>query len=124
MCTAFEEYFANYVVHRGSHIVLVTRGHKYDEFCLRQLLGKNPAYLGMIGSQRRTRAVFDDLAREGVDKAWLSKIYAPIGLDIGAQTPEEIAVSILSEMILFRRGGRGGSLRGRREGGHPEDSCP
>ena len=111
ICEPFDRFFQNYHVHRGSHIVLVTRGHKYDELCLRQLLGQNPAYLGMIGSRRRTRAVFDDLVREGVDRAWLNTLFAPVGLDIGALTPEEIAVSVLAEMISRRRGGQGRSLR-------------
>jgi len=121
-CQPFEEFFANYAVHPGSHVVLVTRGHKHDEVCLRQLVKKaRPAYLGMIGSRRRCRAVLQELGEEGVDSAWLAGIYAPIGLDIGAQTPEEIAVAILAEIILARRGGRGGSLRGgeNRLGGSP-----
>jgi xanthine dehydrogenase accessory factor len=124
VCRPFEQFFADYPVHRGSHVVLVTRGHKYDELCLRQLLGKRPAYLGMIGSRRRTRAVLEELAGEGVDRVWLNQIFAPVGLAIGALTPEEIAVSILAEMILLRRGGKGGSLRAPREGGLPEESSP
>jgi xanthine dehydrogenase accessory factor len=111
VCQDFGQFFAEYCVHPGSHVVLVTRGHKLDEDCLRSLLGRTVAYLGMIGSRRRTRAVLEELLSEGVDAEWLARIYAPIGLNIGALTPEEIAVSILSEMILFRRGGTGGSLR-------------
>lgn len=116
VCQDFGQFFAAYTEHPGSHVVLVTRGHKLDEDCLRSLLGRNVAYLGMIGSRRRTRAVLDELRSEGVDAEWLARIYAPIGLNIGALTPEEIAISILSEMILFRRGGTGGSLRGSGKG--------
>lgn len=112
VCRPFEEFFADYPLHEGSHIVLVTRGHKLDENCLRSLVGRPaPNYLGMIGSRRRTRAVLEELRQEGVDQHWLDGIYAPIGLNIGALTPEEIAISILSEMISHRRGGGGGSLR-------------
>lgn len=116
VCQDFERFFAEYAVHPGSHVVLVTRGHKLDEDCLRGLVGRAVPYLGMIGSRRRTRAVLDELRSEGVSPDWLARIYAPVGLNIGALTPEEIAVSILSEMILFRRGGTGGSLRGSGKG--------
>lgn len=116
VCRDFGAFFAEYTVHPGSHVVLVTRGHKLDEDCLRSLIGRQVPYLGMIGSRRRTRAVLGELRSEGVDRDWLARIYAPIGLNIGALTPEEIAISILSEMILFRRGGTGGSLRGSGKG--------
>lgn len=115
VCTELASFFQDYVVHAGSHVVLVTRGHKHDEECLRQLAGRRPAYLGMIGSRRRARAVFEDLQQEGIESSWLDMIYSPVGLDLGALTPEEIAVSILSEMILLRRGGNGGSLGRLRE---------
>lgn len=111
VCQDFGDFFAGYAVHRHSHIVLVTRGHKLDEDCLRALVGREAFYVGMIGSRRRTRAVLDELSAEGVNSDWLARIYAPVGLNIGALTPEEISISILSEMILLRRGGGGGSLR-------------
>jgi len=117
VCRSFVDFFADYSLHGGSHIVLVTRGHKLDEDCLRSLIGRPaPYYLGMIGSRRRTRAVLDELLLEGVEREWLSRIYAPIGLNIGALTPEEIAISILSEMISIRRGGGVGSLRASGKG--------
>ncbi len=111
VCQDFGDFFSAYPVHQRSHIVLVTRGHKLDEDCLRALVGRQAFYIGMIGSRRRTRAVLDELRAEGVNPDWLERIYAPIGLNIGALTPEEIGISILSEMILLRRGGKGGSLR-------------
>lgn len=123
VCRDFGAFFAEYVVHPGSHVVLVTRGHKLDEDCLRSLLGRSLFYLGMIGSRRRTRAVLDELRSEGVDSDWLARIYAPIGLNIGALTPEEIAISILSEMILLRRGGAGGSLRASGKGPSQAESA-
>ncbi|MBS2039978.1 XdhC family protein [bacterium] len=125
VCQDFGAFFSALVLHRLSHVVLVTRGHKLDEVCLRALIERPaPFYLGMIGSRRRTRAVLDELRAEGVDDHWLAKIYAPIGLNIGALTPEEISISILSEMILIRRGGRGGSLRGSGKGPYQAKAAP
>lgn len=98
-----------------SHLVLVTRGHKYDFEALRDvLLGPAlPAYVGMVGSRRRVRAALEQLAREGVSRERLRRVYAPVGLDVGAETPEEIAVSIAAEIVRVRRGGTGVSLRDR-----------
>jgi len=96
-----------------SHVVLVTRGHRYDYDCLRALTrgGMKPAYVGMIGSRRRVRAAFEALAAEGFGTEDLCDVFAPIGLDIGAETPEEIAVAIAAEIVLARRGGSGRPLR-------------
>ncbi|WP_164731139.1 XdhC family protein [Anoxybacter fermentans] len=86
-------------------VVIVTRGHKYDRICLEKLAGKKLAYIGMIGSRRRVRELFSELIKEGVDSEWLSKVHAPIGLDIGAETPAEIGVSIMAEIIqIWRKG--------------------
>lgn len=111
VCQDFAHAFRDYPWGQLSHAVLVTRGHKHDEECLRQLIGMDLGYVGMIGSRRRTRAVLDELAAEGVSAEWLQRIYAPIGVDIGAQTPEEISVAILGEMIKIRRGGKARSMR-------------
>ena len=91
----------------ATHVVIVTRGHKHDEICLRQVIGRPVRYLGMIGSRRRTTTIREHLRREGVEPTLLHRVHAPIGLDIGALTPEEIAVSIVAEMVLVRRGGTG-----------------
>ncbi len=91
-------------------VAIVTRGHKQDEDCLRAALSANPNYIGMIGSKRRTNIVLEKLREEGVDSAQLKKVRAPIGLDIGAVSPEEVALAILAEIIAERRGGQGGSL--------------
>lgn len=114
ICRGFTEVFRELEAGPRTHVVLVTRGHKHDEDCLRQLLDKEPAYIGMIGSRRRTKAVFTELEAEGIDPAWLDRVHAPIGVDLGAETPEEIAVSILGELIALRRGGRAPSLSLRR----------
>lgn len=87
----------------NTSVVLVTRGHKHDQDCLRLMAGERLDYLGMIGSQRRIEAVYADLVAEGVSLQALRSVFAPIGLEIGAQTPAEIAVSILAQMIKVRR---------------------
>lgn len=99
----------------ATHLVLVTRGHKYDYEVLRDVLRRpvRPAYIGMVGSRRRVRAALEQLAREGIAPERLREVYAPIGLDIGAETPAEIAVAIAAELVRLRRGGSGESLRDR-----------
>jgi xanthine dehydrogenase accessory factor len=94
----------------GVSIAIVTRGHKQDEDCLRAALAANPDYVGMIGSKRRTNIVLDKLREEGFAADKLRKVRAPIGLDIGAVSPEEVALAILAEIVAERRGGKGGSL--------------
>jgi len=80
-------------------VVIVTRGHQYDEACLKSVLGSNAIYLGMIGSRRRVLSVFKKLESEGVSERELQRVHAPIGLKIGARSPQEIAVAILAEII-------------------------
>ena len=108
----FRDPFADIPIHSSSYIVLVTRGHKYDYECLRHLLKTEvePPYVGMIGSRRRIRAAFSQLQGEGLPKDRLSRIRAPVGLDIGAETPIEIAVAVAAEIILQWRGGTGAPL--------------
>jgi xanthine dehydrogenase accessory factor len=96
-------------------VVLVSRGHKQDELALRHSVGRGAAYVGMIGSRRRTRTVLESLAADGVDATELARVHTPIGLDIGAETPEEIAISILAEIVMVRRGGSGAPMRPRDE---------
>lgn len=111
----FADPFRGVRIHRGTFLVLVTRGHKYDFEALRGLLlgPEFPAYVGMIGSRRRTRAALEALAREGISAERLRAVHAPIGLDVGAETPEEIAVAIAAELVMARRGGTGQPLRDR-----------
>ena len=105
----FMDPFADIPIHSTSHIVLVTRGHKYDFECLRHLLKTEvePPYVGMIGSRRRIRAAFSQLQGEGMPKDRLSRVRAPVGLDIGAETPVEIAGAVAEEIVLQWRGGTG-----------------
>ena len=109
----FADPFREVPIHGRTHVLLVTRGHRYDYDCLVKVLGHDPApaYIGMIGSRRRVRATFLQLVDEGVATERLRSIHAPVGLDIGAETPEEIAVAVAAELIKVRRGGTGASLR-------------
>ena len=95
---------------RGVSVAIVTRGHKQDEECLRSTIAARPDYVGMIGSKRRTNIVLEKLREEGADEVELKKVRAPIGLDIGAVSPEEVALAILAEIVSGRRGGLGGPL--------------
>ncbi len=89
-----------------TYLVMVTRGHQYDVESLLEVLDDPVAYIGMIGSQRRVRAVFELLEREqGIAPAKFDRVYAPIGIDIGARTPAEIAVCIMAEIINVLRAG-------------------
>jgi xanthine dehydrogenase accessory factor len=109
----FDDPFRDVPVHERTHIVLVTRGHKYDYACLVRALRMDPApaYIGMIGSRRRVRATYVQLLDDGIDRSLLGRIHAPVGLDIGAETPEEIAVAVAAELVLVRRGGSGRPLK-------------
>jgi xanthine dehydrogenase accessory factor len=94
-----------------TYIVLITRGHQFDEPCLRQVIRSPAKYIGMIGSKRRVKACFIRFRdEEGIPEELLKRIYAPIGLDIKAESPEEIALSIIAELVKVRRGGPAKSL--------------
>lgn len=95
---------------RGVSVAVVTRGHNEDEECLRAVITTDADYAGLIGSKRRTDIVLDRLREGGADLEKLRKVHAPVGLDICAVTPEEVALAILAEMVAERRGGSGGSL--------------
>jgi xanthine dehydrogenase accessory factor len=109
----YSEGLRDFPFDRDTSVVLVTRGHSHDVHCLLQILDRPTGYIGMIGSKRRIRAVFQLLEEEqGVSREKLSAVYSPIGLDIGAETPAEIAMAIMAEIIQVRRGGNGGHMRG------------
>lgn len=94
-------------------IVVVTRGHRVDREALQAALSTRAGYIGMIGSIGKVRTIFRALLREGVAPEMLERVHAPIGLDIGAETPDEIALSIAAELVAWRRGGTGEPLRER-----------
>jgi len=91
----------------STYIIVVTRGHLKDEEVLASVVRSNAAYIGMIGSRKKNTTVFQHLEEQGISAQELKKVHAPIGMDIGAQTPEEIAVSIMAEIIQVRRGKKG-----------------
>ena len=112
-----ESILQNYPITSRTHIVLVTRAHAHDVQGLRAIIDSPAAYIGMIGSQRRVWAVFKLLHEEGVPAEKLARVRAPIGLDLGGSTPEEIALCIMAEIVMLRHGGTGiamsEALRGR-----------
>lgn len=95
---------------QGVSVAVVTRGHNEDEECMRAAIATHADYLGLIGSKRRTNIVLNRLRESGADEERVRRVHAPIGLDIGAVTPEEVALAILAEIVVERRGGKGGSL--------------
>jgi len=101
----FADPFADVAIGARSYVILVTRAHKYDYDCLLRLveLPVQPKYIGMIGSRRRVRAAFHALLEHGIAREKLIGVHAPVGFDIGAETPAEIAVSIAAEIIAVHR---------------------
>lgn len=104
----FDNYTDSVVVTSNCAIVIVTRGHQFDEICLKNAICTNAKYIGMIGSKRRVLAILRNLKKSGLTKKQLAKlerVYAPIGLEIGAKSPQEISVSILAQIIqVMNRG--------------------
>lgn len=92
-------------------VVIVTRGHRSDKDALRAALNTSAGYIGMIGSTGKVRQIFRSLLRDGVPTETLRRVYSPIGLDLRAETPDEIALSIAAELLMWRRGGTGLRLR-------------
>ncbi|MDQ7029219.1 MAG: XdhC/CoxI family protein [Ardenticatenia bacterium] len=128
----FDEALGHFPFDLDTYVVLVTRGHRHDVDALLHVIQHPVAYVGMIGSRRRIRGVFQLLMAQGkLTDEQAARVHAPIGLDIGAETPAEIAVAVMAEIILVRRGGTGRPLsavfwertrrvhtwRGRREEG-------
>lgn len=103
ICDDFERAIDAININPQTFVVIITRGHRYDKICLRKVIHQPASYIGMIGSRKRVKAVFAELEEEGVPRALLKKLYSPIGLRIGAETPEEIAVCILGELIKVQR---------------------
>lgn len=102
-CAPFAAIVAVYPFGPSTYTVVVSPGHENDIECVRAILGREYKYAGFIGSRRKTRMILDQMTAEGFDPAKVRALRAPIGADIGAETPEEIAVSILAEMIAVRR---------------------
>jgi len=101
---------------KGVSVAIVTRGHSEDEECLRAVIDLHADYVGLIGSKRRTNIVLQRLREGGAAEDAVNAVYAPVGLDIGAVTPEEVALAIMAEVVAVRRGGSGQSLSEWRRG--------
>jgi xanthine dehydrogenase accessory factor len=98
----FEKSFDHLNIDPFSYIVIVTRGHLYDGSVLEQAIKTNACYIGMIGSKKKIRTLYQNLIEKGVPKEALGRVHAPIGIDINSETPEEIGVSIVAELIKVR----------------------
>lgn len=109
LCKPFDEALSEIEGDNGTFFIIVTRGHRYDQECLKSIIQKDNAYIGMIGSKVRVKKVLDYLEEEGIQREKLDRVYTPIGLKIGAETPAEIAVSIMAEIIEVKNKGIGSS---------------
>ena len=89
----------------SAYVVIITRGHEHDVDCLMEILPKEAAYVGLIGSRRRVRFVLEWLEEKGFSQQRLKEVFTPIGIPIGAESPEEIALSIVAELVCVRRKG-------------------
>ncbi|MBI4320923.1 MAG: XdhC family protein [Chloroflexi bacterium] len=106
----FESAMGSFPITADTYVVLITRGHQHDVVCLRRVVDSPAAYIGMIGSRRRVWAVFKLLHEEGMPLEKLGRVYSPIGVDLAAETPAEIALSIVAEVVRVMRGGKAPSL--------------
>jgi xanthine dehydrogenase accessory factor len=105
--TTYEEAFEKLKPSASSYLVIVTRGHRDDMRVLQWAAQTDARYIGMIGSKRKVLSVYEALEREGISIEKLARVHAPVGLEIGALTPEEIAISITAELIAIRRNAKG-----------------
>ncbi|MEI9813465.1 MAG: XdhC/CoxI family protein [Acidobacteriota bacterium] len=99
----YEDVFGKLAVNSSTYLIIVTRGHRDDMRVLRWAVGTPAKYIAMIGSRRKTISVVKELEKEGIAREAFDKVFAPMGLEIGAETPEEIAISVVAEMIAIRR---------------------
>jgi xanthine dehydrogenase accessory factor len=99
---SFDRAFEGIEINRDGYLVLVTRGHVHDKTVLRQALRTSAGYIGMIGSKKKRDTIYEELLGEGFSRSDFERVYSPVGLEIGAETPEEIAVSIVAELIQAR----------------------
>jgi len=101
--TSYEDAFAKLKPNTSAYLVIVTRGHRDDMRVLAWAVGTQARYIGMIGSKRKVLSVYKALGKEGIPAEKFERVHAPVGLEIGALTPEEIAISIAAELIAVRR---------------------
>ncbi len=111
LITDYEGWSDHLSLNVNTFVVVATRGHRYDDMALESALKTRARYIGLMGSRRKTLMIYQRLLQQGVTLERLKEVRSPIGLDIGALTPEEIAVSVMSEIIMTRRGGSGGVMQ-------------
>lgn len=99
----WENAFPQLPVTASTYLLIVTRGHEYDLACLRYALKSPAKYIGLMGSARKVKLFFDALEKEGVDPSQFKRVYSPVGVEIGSETPEEIAVSIAAQLVAVRK---------------------
>ena len=108
-CDVITEEFSialrDFRINSNTYVVVITRGHEHDTDCLLEVLKKDTAYIGLIGSRRRVRFVLEMLEKKGIPKERLKQVFTPIGTPIGAESPGEIALSIAAELVCIRRKG-------------------
>ena len=109
--TPYDQWASQVSLNVNSFVVVATRGHRYDDLALESALETPSRYIGLLGSRRKTLMIYQRLVQQGTSPERLKQVRSPIGLDIGALTPEELAVSIMSEIIMVRRGGAGSPLQ-------------
>jgi xanthine dehydrogenase accessory factor len=107
----YDEGLAQVPVNSNTFIVIATRGHRFDDLATEAAARSPAGYVGLMGSKRKTLLIFEELFRKGVPEERIRQVHAPVGLDIGSRTPEEIAVSIMSEILMCRLGGKGGPMK-------------
>ena len=106
-----EDAFPELPINRNTFIIIATRGHRYDNVALAAAVDTPAKYVGLLGSKRKTILIYEDLIRSGVDVERIKQIRSPVGLDIHARTPDEIAVSIIAEILMFKLGGTGNPMK-------------
>ncbi|HEU0021945.1 MAG TPA: XdhC family protein, partial [Dehalococcoidia bacterium] len=111
LVTNYEGWSGQVSLNVNTFVVVATRGHRYDDMALESALNTRARYIGLMGSRRKTLMIYQRLLRQGISLERLKQVRSPIGLDIGALTPEEIAVSVMGEIIMTRRGGKGGAMQ-------------
>jgi xanthine dehydrogenase accessory factor len=99
----WEEMFDKLPVNESSYLLIATRGDRLDLLCLRFAVRAPARYIGILGSSKKTRSLFDALQKEGIDPESFKRVFVPVGLDIGAETAEEIAASVVAELIAVRK---------------------
>ena len=106
-----EDALSELPINPNTFIIVATRGHRYDNVALAAAARTSAKYVGLLGSKRKIILIYEDLMQMGISRERIRELRAPIGLDIGARTPEEIAVSIMSEVLMFRLGGTGSVMK-------------